>query len=186
MKRIRRLLNPLDVPRMTLSPAASAVILTVVAALVATAWQPNSPSPATPYERWLKEDVAYIVLDRERKAFSSLKTDEERDRFIEQFWERRNPTPGSGDNPFKQEHYRRIAYVNEHYAGSVPGWKTDRGMLYIKYGPPDEIESHPGGGNGKAYPYEQWLYRYIEGMGENVIFEFDDVNSTGDFPLVNK
>src|SRR5438067_2326971 len=95
----------------------------------------------TPYRKWLNEDVSYIITDEERAAFKKLQTDEEREQFIEQFWLRRDPTPDSVENEFKEEHYRRIAYANEHYASGIPGWKTDRGRIYITFGPPDEIRS---------------------------------------------
>ena len=139
----------------------------------------------TPWKKWLNEDVVYIITDEERKAFTNLQTDEERQSFVEQFWLRRDPTPDTEENEFKEEHYRRIAYANDHYASGIPGWKTDRGRIYIKYGPPDEIESHPsggtyerpmeeGGGETSTYPFEDWRYRYIEGIGNNVIIEFVD------------
>ncbi len=108
----------------------------------------------TPYRKWLNEDVAYIITDEERAAFKRLQTDEEREQFIEQFWLRRDPTPDTVENEFKEEHYRRIAYANEHYASGIPGWKTDRGRIYITYGPPDEIESHPSGGTYERPPEE--------------------------------
>jgi GWxTD domain-containing protein len=137
------------------------------------------------YKKWLDEDVRWIITDDERKAFSQLSNDEERDQFIEAFWQRRNPNPDSEDNEFKDEHYRRIAYANEHYAAGIQGWRTDRGRIYIVYGPPDEIESHPsggsyqrpmeeGGGETSTYPFEDWRYRYIEGIGQEVIIEFVD------------
>src|SRR5689334_23463853 len=121
----------------------------------------------TPYRKWLNEDVSYIITDEERAAFKKLQTDEEREQFIEQFWLRRDPTPDTVENEFKEEHYRRIAYANEHFAAGIPGWKTDRGQMYIKFGPPDEIESHPsggqyertpeeGGGTTSTYPFERW------------------------------
>src|SRR5579871_1506323 len=96
----------------------------------------------TPYKKWLNEDVVYIITDEEKTAFKRLATDEEREQFIEQFWLRRDPTPDTEENEFKEEHYRRIAYANDHYASGIPGWKSDRGRIYIEYGPPDEIESH--------------------------------------------
>src|SRR5438270_11289045 len=99
------------------------------------------------YRKWLDEDVRWIISDDERKAFMQLSNDEERDQFIEAFWQRRNPDPDSEDNEFKDEHYRRIEYANEHFAAGKPGWMTDRGRIYIGYGPPDEIESHPSGGS---------------------------------------
>jgi GWxTD domain-containing protein len=138
-----------------------------------------------PYKKWLDEDVVYIITDEERAAFKQLSNDEERDNFIEAFWQRRDPTPDTEENEYKEEHYRRIAYANEHYAAGVPGWKTDRGRIYIVYGPPDEIESHPsggtyerpmeeGGGETSTFPFEDWRYRYIEGIGQEVIIEFVD------------
>src|SRR6478609_8634798 len=123
----------------------------------------------TPYRKWLNEDVTYIITDEERAAFKRLQTDEEREQFIEQFWLRRDPTPDTVENEFKEEHYRRIAYANEHYASGIPGWKADRGRIYIMYGPADEIESHAsggtyerpmeeGGGTTSTYPFEKWRY----------------------------
>src|SRR5271170_4418700 len=98
------------------------------------------------YRKWLDEDVVYIISPEERSAFLHLATNEEREQFIEQFWQRRNPDPDSADNTFKEEHYRRIAYANEHYSSGIPGWKADRGRIYIIWGPPDETDSHPTGG----------------------------------------
>jgi GWxTD domain-containing protein len=146
------------------------------------------------YNKWLNEDVAYIITDEERKAFKSLKNDEEREQFIEQFWMRRNPDPDSMTNDYKEEHYRRIAYANEHFASGIPGWKTDRGRIYIMYGPPDEIEAHPsgghyerpteeGGGSTSTYPFEIWRYRYIEGVAQNVELEFVDPTMSGEYHL---
>jgi GWxTD domain-containing protein len=148
----------------------------------------------TPYRKWLNEDVAYIITDEERAAFKRLQTDEEREQFIEQFWLRRDPTPDSVENEFKEEHYRRIAYANEHYASGIPGWKTDRGRIYITYGAPDENDSHPsggtyerppeeGGGETSTFPFEQWRYRYIEGIGTNIIIEFVDPTMTGEYRM---
>ena len=125
---------------------------------------------------------------------SGLSTDEEREQFIEQFWLRRDPTPDTVENEYKEEHYRRIAYANDHYASGIPGWKTDRGRIYIMYGPPDEIESHPsggtyerpaeeGGGETSTYPFEQWRYRYLEGIGTNIIIEFVDTTMSGEYHM---
>jgi len=125
-----------------------------------------------PYRRWMDEDVAYIIEKEERQAFKKLTTDAERDHFIEQFWKRRDPTPDTPTNEFKEEHYRRIAFANLRFAGSVEGWKTDRGRIYITFGPPDEIDSHPSGGNGDPTPWEMWKYRLIQGIGENVVIDF--------------
>jgi GWxTD domain-containing protein len=149
---------------------------------------------ATPYQKWLNEDVVYIITDEERAAFHRLQADEEREHFIEQFWLRRDPTPGTLENEFREEHYRRIAYANEHFASRIPGWKTDRGRIYITYGPPDEIEDHStggsyqrpaaeGGGTTSTFPFQQWRYRFIEGIGSNVIIEFVDPTMTGEFRM---
>jgi GWxTD domain-containing protein len=148
----------------------------------------------TPYKKWLNEDVAYIITDEERTAFKRLNTDEEREQFIEQFWLRRDPTPDTVENEYKEEHYRRIAYANDHYASGIPGWKADRGRIYIMYGPADEIESHPsggtyerpqeeGGGETSTFPFEQWRYRYLEGIGTNIIIEFVDTTMSGEYRM---
>jgi GWxTD domain-containing protein len=149
---------------------------------------------ATPYRKWLNEDVAYIITDEERSAFLRLQTDEERETFIENFWLRRDPSPDTVENEFKEEHYRRIAYANEHFASGIPGWKTDRGRIYITYGPPDEIDDHSsggsyerppeeGGGETSTYPFQQWRYRWIDGVGTNVIIEFVDPTMSGEFHM---
>jgi GWxTD domain-containing protein len=186
MQRIRRLLDRPEAPHAALTPVFSAGILAITAAVVLTAWQqqpPAPPPPATPYTKWLTEDVAYIINDQERAAFKRLPTDAEREHFIEQFWLRRDPTPDTPRNEFKEEHYRRIAYANQHYAAAgIPGWKTDRGRIYIVYGPADEIETRPSGGASK-YPSEQWRYRFIEGVGTNVIIEFVDSTGTGEYRM---
>src|SRR3989449_10837332 len=146
------------------------------------------------YKKWLDEDVRWIITDEERAAFRQLSNDEERDNFIEAFWQRRDPTPDTVENEFKEEHYRRIAYANEHFPAGIPGWKTDRGQMYIKFGPPDEIESHPsggsyqrpmdeGGGQTSTFPFEQWRYRYLEDIGQEVIIEFVDTCMCGDYHM---
>jgi len=146
------------------------------------------------YKKWLDEDVVYIITDEERKAFKQLSNDEERDQFIEAFWQRRDPTPDTEENEFKDEHYRRIEYANEHFAAGIPGWRSDRGRIYITFGPPDEIDSHPsggtyerpmeeGGGETSTYPFEDWRYRYIEGIGQEVIVEFVDSCMCGEYRM---
>ena len=147
-----------------------------------------------PFRRWLKNDVIYIITGDERKAFLRLTTAEERENFIEQFWMRRDPTPDSIENEYKEEHYRRIAYANDRFASGIPGWRTDRGRIYIAHGPADEIESHPsggmyqrpyeeGGGTTSTFPFETWRYRWIEGVGQDVILEFVDPTMTGEYRL---
>jgi GWxTD domain-containing protein len=146
------------------------------------------------YKKWLDEDVVWIITDEEKAAFKQLSNDTERDNFIEAFWQRRDPTPDTEENEYKEEHYRRIAYANEHFAAGVPGWKTDRGRIYIIYGPADEIDSHPsggtyerpmeeGGGETSTFPFEDWRYRYLEGIGQEVIVEFVDPCMCGEFHM---
>jgi GWxTD domain-containing protein len=146
------------------------------------------------YKKWLNEDVRWIITPEELSAFKQLSNDEERDAFIEQFWLRRDPTPDTPENEYKEEHYRRIAYANEHFAAGIPGWRTDRGRIYIAYGPPDQIESHPsggtyerpieeGGGETSTYPFEDWRYRYIEGVGQEINLEFVDACMCGEYHL---
>ncbi len=137
------------------------------------------------YRKWLDQDATYIITEEEKEAFLDLKSDEERQRFIEQFWARRNPDPGSKDNSFKEEHYRRFAYANKRFGNGLPGWKTDRGRIYIMYGPPDEIESHPQPEAG-AFPHERWFYRHIEGIGDKVTVEFVDKVGTGDYRITSE
>jgi GWxTD domain-containing protein len=148
----------------------------------------------SPYKKWLDEDVRWIISDEERTAFKRLLTDDEREAFIEQFWLRRDPTPDTEENEFKEEHYRRIAWANDRFASGVPGWKTDRGMIYIKFGPPDENDSHTSGGNGPRdieegggdttfYPYERWRYRYLECCGSDVTIEFVDTSMTNEYHM---
>src|SRR5271165_3329852 len=148
----------------------------------------------SPYKTWLNEDVVYIISPEERSTFLQLATNEEREQFIESFWLRRSSNPDLPDNDFKEEHYRRIAYTNEHFASGIPGWKTDRGRMYIMWGPADEIDSHPsggtydrpmeeGGGSTTTYPWETWRWRYLEGIGENIILEFVDPSGSGEYHM---
>jgi GWxTD domain-containing protein len=146
------------------------------------------------YKKWLNQDVVYIITPEEKSAFKQLSNDEERDQFIEQFWLRRDPTPDTPENEYKEEHYRRIAYANEHFSAGIPGWKTDRGRIYIVWGPADQITSHAsggtydrpqseGGGTTSTYPFEDWRYRYLEGVGENIELEFVDQCMCGNYTL---
>lgn len=146
------------------------------------------------YKKWLENDVPYLITDEEKKAFKALATDEERENFIENFWRRRDPNPDTEENEFREQYYERIAYANEHYTSGTPGWKTDRGRIYIAWGKPDSIESHPSGGNYNrpsyegggditAYPFEIWFYRHLEGVGDGLEIEFVDPTSTGEYRL---
>jgi GWxTD domain-containing protein len=146
------------------------------------------------YKDWLEKDVAYIITDEERKAFKKLETDDEREHFIEEFWRRRDPDPDTDENEYREEYYERIAYANEHYASGIPGWKTDRGRIYIMYGKPDELETHPsggsynresyeGGGSTSTYPFERWFYRYLPGVGSGIEIEFVDPTGSGEYRI---
>ncbi|HEY3741877.1 MAG TPA: GWxTD domain-containing protein [Bryobacteraceae bacterium] len=205
MQRIHRLLYPTR-PRTAWTPLVASIALMTIATAGLTAWQTKPPEQegvisqivtddgkqtqvrgviarvVSDGDKWLNQDVAYIITDTERAAFLKLATDAERDNFKEQFWLRRNPTPGTATNEFKDEHYRRLAYVNERYASAKPGWQTDRGHMYIIYGPPDEIDAHPSGEPGK-FPHETWKYNYVEGIGSNLFFTFIDRNRNGQYQL---
>ena len=146
------------------------------------------------YKKWVNEDVRWIITDQELQAFKSLSNDEERDQFIENFWLRRNPNPDSPENEYREEHYARIAYANDHFAAGKPGWRTDRGHIYIAYGKPDSIDSHPsggnyerpmeeGGGSTSTFPFETWHYRYLDGIGDNIDIEFVDSCMCGDYHM---
>lgn len=146
------------------------------------------------YKDWLSKDVTYIITDEERKAFKKLETDDERERFIEEFWRRRDPDPDTDENEFKEEYYERIAYSNEHFASGIPGWKTDRGRIWIMYGKPDSRETHPmggayerpsweGGGSTTTYPFEIWFYRYLPGIGSGIEIEFVDPTGSGEYRI---
>ena len=146
------------------------------------------------YKDWVNKDVAYIITKEEKKAFNQLKTDEERENFIAGFWLRRDPNPDTEENEFREEYYERIAYANEHYTSGIPGWKTDRGRIYITWGKPDSVESHPtggsydrpsyeGGGSTTTYPFETWFYRYLEGVGSGIEIEFVDPTGTGEYRI---
>jgi GWxTD domain-containing protein len=199
-RRMERILDSDRTLSRRLGPAAllalTAVAIPVIYASAAVrpasafAAQAQAPAPkttkaeiSTPYLKWLNEDVLYLITPAERLAFTSLHSDEERVHFIEQFWRRRDPTPATPENETKEEHYRRIAYANDRFPWTGPGWKTDRGRVYITFGPPREIESHPRGTNSTP-PYEEWKYPYIEGVGSNIIWKFVDSAGTGEYRLV--
>jgi GWxTD domain-containing protein len=142
---------------------------------------------------WLEQDVAWIITDEERTAWGMLKNDEQRDEFIEALWARRDPTPDTFENEYEEEHYRRMEYANAHFSNTVPGWKSDRGRIYVLYGPPDrkdlaEQDSQPtalvpASNSSASYPTETWRYRYLEGVGQDVVIEFVDVCTCGDYRM---
>ena len=181
VKRIRRLLSPATAGSKW-TPWAAAVLLPAIAAVALAAGQQRAE--ASLYEKWLNEDTVYIIADAEHAAFQKLTTDDEREKFIQQFWMRRDPSPATVQNEFKEEHYRRIGYANQRFrtASGRAGWQTDRGHMYIVYGPPDEIESHPKGSQG-VFPHEKWMYWHIDGIGNNLTFTFIDRGGSGDYRL---
>ena len=196
--RVRRLLYPRTANGVW-TPLIAAAIVVAIAVVAFAAWPPAPAQQAAPaarrqtsaveasvYKNWLDEEVVYIISGEERTAFSKLTTDEEREKFIEQFWERRNPNPGGRENAFKEEFYRRIAYANQHFASDRPGWKTDRGYIYICYGPPDEITATDyGSAPGPHVPFgmQVWTYFHIEGVGDHVTVQFMDTRGKGDYEL---
>lgn len=186
-------------PAMALSVVVAATSFTVVQAQKQSQDPTDKPRNVKPelkkaYKDWLDKDVTYIITDEERKAFKKLATDDERERFIEEFWRRRDLDPDTDENEFKEEYYERIAYANENFASGIPGWKTDRGRIWIMYGKPDGRETHPmggsydrpsyeGGGNTSTYPFETWFYRYIAGVGSGIEIEFVDPTGSGEYRI---
>jgi len=137
------------------------------------------PTVKDEYKKWLREDVVYVISDDERDDFKKLSSDKQRDEFVIAFWERRNPTPGAAENKFKEEHYRRLAYANQHFAAELPGWKADRGRFYITFGPPDSVDAKPA----FAPPTETWHYLFVEGIGRDVVLTFTDKCLCGKYDL---
>ena len=192
-------------PKSGLFPATVLAILLGASSLAVAQTQKGTQDPSEKprnvkpelkkaYKDWLDKDVTYIITDEERKAFKKLATDDERERFIEEFWRRRDPDPDTDENEFKEEYYERIAYANENFASGIPGWKTDRGRIWIMYGKPDGRETHPmggaydrpsyeGGGSTSTYPFETWFYRYLPGIGSGIEIEFVDPTGSGEYRI---
>ncbi len=197
-----------------MKPTARLIVAFLIFSLTAVAFAqqnrrtPKSPDPQTPedrdrkvkkepnnaYERWLKEDVSLIITPAEQRAFEKLKTNEERERFIQIFWNDRDPSPDTEENEYRDEHYQRIAYANEHFSSGKPGWMTDRGRIYVRFGKPDEVESYPaggrydrpaneGGGSTTTYPFEKWFYRHLPGVSSGVEIEFVDATGSGEYRI---
>ena len=154
----------------------------------------NPTKTENAYKKWRDDDVKDIITAEELSAFNKLSNDMERDNFIEAFWRRRDPTPDTEENEFKEEHYRRRAYADDHFSAGVPGSKTDRGRVYIIHGPPDSVDSHPaggpyqrppeeGGGQTSTFPFETWRYRNLDGIGQEVEIEFVDPCMCGEYHI---
>ena len=146
------------------------------------------------FDDWLKKDVPYIITPDEKRVFESLKTVEEKENFIALFWQRRDPNPDTEENEYREEYYERIQYANEKFTSGIPGWKTDRGRIYITFGKPDSVDSRPsggsydrpiseGGGTTTTYPFEVWFYRHLENVGNGLEIEFVDPTGTGEYRL---
>jgi GWxTD domain-containing protein len=127
----------------------------------------KEPAPKLPekYKKWLEQEVVYIITPTEREIFLKLKTDRERDLFIEAFWKHRDPIPETEENEFKIEHYKRIEYANKYFGreAAKPGWMTDRGRMYIILGPPNDIQHIDG--KSEIYNCEIWFYQGKQEMG---------------------
>ena len=187
---------------------AIAIVILALGAIAAWAQPPDKKNPNDPtgnarnvskeasdiYKKWKNNDVAYIITNEEKKAFEALKTDEERENFIENFWRRRDPNPDTEENEYRDQYNERIAYANEHFASGIPGWKTDRGRIYIAWGKADSVESHPsggsydrpsyeGGGSTTTYPFEVWFYRHLDNVGDGIEIEFVDPTGSGEYRL---
>src|SRR5882724_10359696 len=156
--------------------------------------QKKAANPDRVYKQWVDEEVRWIITAEERAAYMKLATDEERDTFIDQFWLRRDPDPDTPENEYKDEYYRRVAYADAKYASGIPGRNTDRGRIYIKFGPPDSTDSHPaggqyqrptneGGGSTSTFPFEVWFYRHLEGIRDGAEIEFVDPTMSGEYHI---
>src|SRR5437763_1286433 len=192
----KRISSPLAVALLALSLAVPSSLAQKAKGQQDPSEKPRNVKPELKkaYKDWLEKDVTYIITDEERKAFKKLETDEEREHFIEEFWRRRDPDPDTDENEYREQYYERIAYANEHFTSGIPGWKTDRGRIYIMYGKPDELETHPsggtynresyeGGGSTSTYPFERWFYRYLAGVGSGVEIEFVDPTGSGEYRI---
>jgi GWxTD domain-containing protein len=165
-----------------------ATFLTAALLALAFVFEAAAPPKAAlpePYRKWLEEEVVYIITPLEREVFLKLQTDRERDLFIEAFWKHRDPDPSSKANAFKTEHYRRIDHANKYYGRTapMPGWKTDRGRIYIILGEPGDIQRFTG--EQGVYPAEVWFYQDKTNMGIESGFNllFFQERGQGDYKL---
>ena len=121
-------------------PLAKSVFFAALLMLPAVCFASDSTKLSARYSQWLKKDVAYIITNEERATFRGLSSDEAREKFIERFWELRNPNPGAPTNSFKDDHYQRLEYASQHFSpsGRSDGWATHMGRIYITLGPPQQ------------------------------------------------
>ena len=159
-----------------------------------TSAKKKAANPDRIYKQWVDEEVRWIITPEERSAFMKLTTDDERDTFIEQFWRRRDPDPDTPENEYRDEYYRRVAYADAKFASGVPGRNTDRGRIYIVFGPPDSTDSHPaggqyqrptneGGGSTSTFPFEVWFYRHLDNVSDGIEIEFVDPTMSGEYHI---
>lgn len=160
-----------------------ALFIFIIVGILAFGQVPPAQNQELSYDKWLKEDVAYIITPEERADFLKLSGDDERDMFVVEFWLHRDPTPGTPENEYKEEHYRRIAYSNEHFAEKVPGWKTDRGRAYITFGPPDEVLRSPNKVTQLQTKSETWVYQNVHAKGQEQRMTFVDKCRCGEYRL---
>jgi len=147
--------------------------------------QEENPTISEKSEKWIKEEVVYIITPKERAVFKKLETDKEQDMFIEEFWRHRDPTPGTPRNEFKEEHFRRIEYANKNFGRYSPlaGWATERGRYYIILGEPNYIEKQMD--YNITHPMEMWYYQGKPQLGQAPFFRltFFRRHGVGDYEL---
>lgn len=172
------------------------LILTIVLFTLCVSWgssqdisQEDKKEPLSEWSKqWLDEVVPYIITDAEKSVFLSLPNEVERGKFINQFWEKRDPDPNTPENEFKMAYYKRIAIANKVFStGKKDGWRTDRGKIFILLGPPQEIQydSMPIQSALSYYhgDREIWNYWGLENprLPYNLEFVFVDKFGSGDY-----
>ncbi len=134
------------------------------------------PSTITDLDKAI-DQLIYIASSKEMDYIKDAKTVEEKLKRYLAFWKKLDPTPQTEDNEIFNEYYRRIEYADEHFSHYVEGWKTDRGMVFILLGAPDNVDRHPFDLDSK--PYEIWEYYNL-----NQSFTFVDETGFGDYRLI--
>lgn len=188
-RRLSRILHGAPEPPLSRSRVACAFVACVTcsvalsAATIASTQARLEQSPAAAGARlseyWLDDDEWHLEVDailtsEELDAYRRLTTTAQRDAFIEDFWKRRDPTPGTDTNEFRDEFVRRIAHAKEHFANpqslATFGYQTDRGRWHVRFGAPDSVV--PG-----RWSSEEWRYESLTELGSNVIVQFDVTSS---------